>query len=305
MKATLQETLLKTPAVRLSTWSRGALNDAQIKYAALDVIKALEVYFKLSPMPNLTARLVKADIVPGKLIDIVPSHGSVEVLATRAASAVILPQPVPLQWQMPAVFKASKSAPKGPLCLVSVTQVLAPSLRVPGMMHGDKPVTLGDCQVGQRPFTLLLPLAMLKVHVPLPSVRVTFAENVAPSSGGSASAPNVVTSSGALGSQSAQNGASCGAPVSVHVPALQSSASQSRKTRSAHLRALAAAQQDDKDEDEVGFTSGSAQDGDADLDEVTQHDVEMLRAAAAAANLPSLIDFDKWLDTGGLVRVCV
>jgi len=114
----LKQRLLKSPAVRLSNWSSKALSDDQVKYAALDVIKALEVYFKLAPMPNLTARLVQADISTGKAVDIVPAHGSVELLATRAATGVILPQPTP-HWEMPSIFQVSKSVPKGPMCLVS------------------------------------------------------------------------------------------------------------------------------------------------------------------------------------------
>ena len=114
----LKQRLLKTPAVRLSDWSSKALTNNQVKYAALDVIKALEVYFNLVPMPNLTARLVQADIHPGKAVDIVPAHGSVEMLATRAATGVILAQPNP-DWEMPSIFQASKNAPKGPMCVVS------------------------------------------------------------------------------------------------------------------------------------------------------------------------------------------
>jgi ribonuclease D len=87
----LNEKLLKIPTMCLSWWSAGQLSTEQINYSALDVIKALEVYFKLNDMLDLTAPLTLDDATPGKVVDIVPSHGSVHLLATRAAIACIEP----------------------------------------------------------------------------------------------------------------------------------------------------------------------------------------------------------------------
>ena len=80
----LNEKLTKEPSVRLSCWSVAQLSPEQINYSALDVIKALEVFFKLSEMPDLTLRLTCHEATSGRVVDIVPSHGSVHLLATRA-----------------------------------------------------------------------------------------------------------------------------------------------------------------------------------------------------------------------------
>ncbi len=53
------------------------------------MIKALEVYFKLCDMPDLTACLTLHDTTPGKVVDIMPLHGSIHLLATYAAIACI------------------------------------------------------------------------------------------------------------------------------------------------------------------------------------------------------------------------
>ncbi len=82
--------LSKVPSVRLSL-SVSQLSPKQINYSTLDVIKALEVYFKLNDMPVLTAHLTLHDATPGRVVDIVPSHGSIHLLATRAAIAYIEP----------------------------------------------------------------------------------------------------------------------------------------------------------------------------------------------------------------------
>ena len=95
----LNEKLLIMPSVHLSWWSSGQLSTKRINYSALDVIKALEVYFKLNDVPDLTAHLTLDDATPGKVIDIVPSHGSVHLLATRAAIACI--EPCCKEWTAP------------------------------------------------------------------------------------------------------------------------------------------------------------------------------------------------------------
>jgi hypothetical protein len=92
VECVLKEKLSKVPSVRISRWSVSQLSPEQIYYSALDVIKALEVYFKLCDMPDLTARLTLHDTTPGKVVDIMPSHGSVHLLATRAAIACIEPR---------------------------------------------------------------------------------------------------------------------------------------------------------------------------------------------------------------------
>ena len=84
----LNEKLSKTPSVRLSRWSVSQPSSSeQINYSALDVIKALEVYFKLNEMPDLTACLKLHEATQDRVVDIVPLQGSIHLLATRAAIA--------------------------------------------------------------------------------------------------------------------------------------------------------------------------------------------------------------------------
>jgi len=164
VKVTLKEHLKKSPSVRLSTWSAPKLTHEQAKYAALDVIKALEVFFFLDDLPDLTTRFTPDDVAEGLAVDIVPSHGSVTVLATRAAYAIILPSPAHLVTPngcKPPKLKATKTR-----CLVTVTEVLAPSLVIPGIRSDGKFVSLGD--FGDTPFTLMLPIHMLKTRVQPP-----------------------------------------------------------------------------------------------------------------------------------------
>ena len=87
----LGQRLEKDPSVRLSLWSSPRLTPMQVKYAALDALKSLEVYFHLLPLPDLTVRLASGDALPGAAVEIVPPHGSVAVLATRGAVATIEP----------------------------------------------------------------------------------------------------------------------------------------------------------------------------------------------------------------------
>jgi len=141
VKVTLKEHLKKSPSVRLSTWSAPKLTHEQAKYAALDVIKALEVFFFLDDLPDLTTRFTPDDVAEGLAVDIVPSHGSVTVLATRAAYAIILPSPA--HWVTPNGCKPPKLKATKTRCLVTVTEVLAPSLVIPGIRSDGKFVSLG------------------------------------------------------------------------------------------------------------------------------------------------------------------
>jgi hypothetical protein len=110
----LGECLNKTAGVRLSKWSAQTLSPQQQQYAALDVIKSLEVYFKLVHMPNLSLRL-SSSAQPGTEVDIVPAHGAVHVMATRAGTGKILSPNH--QWTLPGGFKNGRK-PRGDMQLV-------------------------------------------------------------------------------------------------------------------------------------------------------------------------------------------
>ena len=246
VKLTLGEKLSKAPAVRLSKWSQPKLTEEQCLYAALDAIKALEVYFHLQAMPDLTARLNADSAIPGLEVDVVPAHGSVANLATRAAVGTLQAL---AEWQPPSGMKPRKMQPTANRCLVQITKVLAPSLIVPGLKKddGDR-VTLRD--FGNAPFCVMLPLSMVKGHVDSADVRVTDAPIVRP------------------------------AMASVG----DTDAAASADMR--HLHAAAApADNRDGDDDEDGLcAAGLTEDGDADdiADELDSDGIALVRAAAAA-----------------------
>ena len=77
--------------------------------------------------------------------------------------------------QAPASWKPSPTR-----CLVRIDSVLAPSLVVPGISKDNLAVTLAD--FGMAPFTVMLPLKMLKEHVSTGDVRV-YTAGSPPSSG--------------------------------------------------------------------------------------------------------------------------
>ena len=89
VELTLKLRMSKEPAVRCSVWSKMPLSEAQQEYAALDAILSLEVYDVLTKLPDLTTKLPALQAVIGAQADLVPSHGSVGVLATRAGVVTI------------------------------------------------------------------------------------------------------------------------------------------------------------------------------------------------------------------------
>jgi len=170
VKNVLNEKLSKTPSVRLSRWSVSQLSSEQINDIALDVIKALEVYFKLNEMPDLTARLKLHEATQGRVVDIVPSHGSVHLLATRAANAYIETRCE--EWMAPHNCRPAKLSVTSGRCLVTITDVLAPKLVVPKLKSSSgERMTLGD--FGVPPFQVVIPIGMMKPHIDSDSIRIT------------------------------------------------------------------------------------------------------------------------------------
>ena len=177
----LQEKMDKSPSVRLSNWSRLELCDAQKQYAALDAMKSLEVYEALQHLPDLTLRLEadEATTIPNLEVDIVPSHGNVASMATRAAVGKLSDAAF---CESPNGIFPSRVKPSQNSRLVAITSVLSTSLVVPDFRKGSKmkreSVSLGD--FGTPPFTIVLPLKMLKHHVDSNLVRI-FSDNTADS----------------------------------------------------------------------------------------------------------------------------
>ena len=133
----------KNPAVRASKWSAAKLSKEQQIYSALDVIVPLRIYTVLSAMPDLTQRLTVAEAVPDVVVDAVPSSGSVVTLATRAASARILPTGSLLRLPSGIEVKSRRHRRGQPVQLVlEVQEVFAPSFVVKSLRRGKQIVTL-------------------------------------------------------------------------------------------------------------------------------------------------------------------
>ena len=263
VEAVLKEKLSKSPVVRLSKWSSPVLNNDQKTYAALDAIKSLEVYFKLADMPDLSSRLTSSEVHDGSLVDVVPSRGCVSVMATRGALARIIPQ---ADWSPPPGCSPPLLRPSTVRCLVQITTVLAPFLVVPGITKNGAAVTLGD--FGNAPFAVMLPLKMLKHHVPGDYVRICPGPVAAQQAGRPAAG---LPGHAHVGADS--DGAVAPPPCAAHSSAL--------------LLGAAACDRDeivDTDMDDA-FSAGPPNDGDADRADMTVDDVEMLRATQQAASL--------------------
>ena len=123
---TLGKVLSKDPLVRMSKWSAVTLLPEQITYSALDVIVGIDVYFLLAALPDLVRRLSAADATIGCKIDVVPSHGSVNVLGTRVAvGSVVASSGVwanVLLGSTPSTYNISATRR-----LVEITKVCAPA----------------------------------------------------------------------------------------------------------------------------------------------------------------------------------
>ena len=172
VQLTLGEMLDKSPAVRLSKWSEKELTDPQKKYAALDAMKSLEVYERLHSFQDLTLRLSKEAALPNLEVDIVPSHGNVASMATRAAVGSISNE---MNFESPDGITPRRVKQNAHSRVVKVTSVMSPSLVVPGFKKANKKGKVCLRDFGAPPFLIVLPLKMLKHHVDSPSIR-TFSE---------------------------------------------------------------------------------------------------------------------------------
>ena len=125
---TLKRRLSK--AVRIGKWS-SRLSTEQVKYAAMDVTVALEVYKHLSELTDLTARLTADEAKLGKRVFIVPKSGSVANMSTRLASGTIVFHKG--DWANP-FDPHSKGIKEDSDCrLVRIEKIFAPAAKVPGL----------------------------------------------------------------------------------------------------------------------------------------------------------------------------
>jgi hypothetical protein len=135
VQLTLKAKLDKTPSVRLSRWSCPELSVVQNEYAALDVIKSLEVNEQLQRLPDLTLRLAAEAATPNLEVDIVPSHGNVASMASRAAVGTISDVALCV---CPDGVVPGRVKPNQNSRVVTITSVLSPSLVVPGLTKDRK-----------------------------------------------------------------------------------------------------------------------------------------------------------------------
>ncbi|KAK3271924.1 hypothetical protein CYMTET_19751 [Cymbomonas tetramitiformis] len=148
--------------------SKVAIIQLGFQLHALDVIKPIEIYFRLLVLPDLTRRCSADDTIPiHSVVDVMPPHGSIAVLATVSAIARIEEN---REWKPSVGFTPRSVHPadlRRPSQRVTIIKVLAPSLIVPGVKFQGKSACLKD--FGEPPFDVVLPFAMLKTHVHQPS----------------------------------------------------------------------------------------------------------------------------------------
>lgn len=168
---TLGKQMSKAVDVRCSKWSAPQLSPEQIKYAAMDATYALDVYHKLSERFDVAARLGAAAAVPGVDADLVPTHGSVAVLASRVAAGSLLASPPRAEWISPFAGGQKVKVTKTRR-LLQVTTVLAPSYIIKGITHDDGGSNVRLADFGPPPFTVVVPLTALAPHAPLSEARV-------------------------------------------------------------------------------------------------------------------------------------
>ena len=174
----LNQTIQKNDHLRFSEWDAKTLSAEQIKYAALDAIVSLRIFAELEKKPDLTRRLQKEEAVPGLKVDLVPRHGSVACMATRAATACIVQS---YACPSPAGIKPPIVEPGKGNVLIELETIYSPALKVPryykeGSNQHKTPATLADFDG----ICVVVPISMLKQHTPTTEIRATPTDNNLP-----------------------------------------------------------------------------------------------------------------------------
>jgi len=157
---TLGVNMDKDPTVRCSKWSTCDLSPKQRQYAAMDVIVPLRIHKYLLAKPDLTERLAPAGAFVGCDMDIVPPHGNLVTMATRAGEGNIVAD-TELE-RLPAGVTRRRVNTESRM--VRVTKVHDESFVVTGLSRGKgkSVVTLRD--FGAPPFKLQLPPKVIAPH---------------------------------------------------------------------------------------------------------------------------------------------
>lgn len=167
----LKQHIDKPNSVRISNqWSQNELPMEFVEYAAIDAIKSLELYEALEDLPDLTARLSKNEVVPGRKVDIFIGTGNPAVLPAAAVGSIKSTIEGTV-WIVPERLKAKKSTMNvtANQVLVTVERAFAKNFKIPGLMttQGGGNVLLHDVaaiSTGET-FEVILPIRNLCNHI--------------------------------------------------------------------------------------------------------------------------------------------
>jgi hypothetical protein len=162
-------------------WSMTTLTDDMTKYAALDVTKGLEVYFKLEELFDFSKRIKSQEAVSGETFDVVPQFGRLTADSHRTGRGKIVNDCSELtdrKWSCASpldptisltVKLKSKELEKSVLVEMSVDSLRAPLAVVP-FLKGKEKESLGFKAVfdllGRSTITFVLPVGMLAPCIP-------------------------------------------------------------------------------------------------------------------------------------------
>ena len=162
----LKQCIEKQPHLRYSDWNKTILDPDQVKYAALDALASLRIYDAIKTLPDLNIRLTAPEAIEGKRVDVVPRSGSVQCMATRAATGTISAS---TPCKSPEGVTPDSVKPGRNHAVVKIDTVYSPSMKVPRYKKDGQAATIDDfknCDV-------VMPVQMLKEHVPSDSIRPT------------------------------------------------------------------------------------------------------------------------------------
>ena len=131
-KIVMKVTLDKSTPDRLSDWDQKELTDSQVRYAALDAIMLLLIYQELENLPDLTQRYAMKDVVVGAPVDLVPIHGSVASMATRAATGIIVGD---TQCESPTGIVPKQAKPGDASVVIKILGIYTPDLKLSNYQH--------------------------------------------------------------------------------------------------------------------------------------------------------------------------
>jgi hypothetical protein len=168
----LKKRLDKSSETRLSDWDRNELSEKQTKYAALDSIVSLKIFIEVDKMPDLTRRYTMDDVSIGNTVDLVPMHGSVSCMATRAATGVIVDV---AECESPDNITPRLTRAGNGTVAIKIVEIYSPGFKVPAYTYQppdcqESPATLVHFKEG---CCIVVPIRMLKHHVNSNQVRST------------------------------------------------------------------------------------------------------------------------------------